>query len=133
MVYPASGTESLNEAIVNGCLRLVSAATSFCRGGLAGIVGISKAVLILTEGRIGPAFDKNVVDNLQADKITDPSSWIYFLKKVSQDIHDFEKKNDCLLSDAVPSMYSNLPHGQALWHDLLVIDINLADILPAWP
>ena len=82
------------------------------RGGLAGIVGISKAVILLTEGRIGPAFDSNVRNNLRIKNIDDPLSWIIELKKVAQDIEAFEQKNDCLLTDAAPSVHSKLHYGR---------------------
>jgi hypothetical protein len=82
------------------------------RGGLTGIVGISKAVLLLTEGRIGPAFDSNVRANLKIKNIDDPLSWICELKRVTQDIEAFEQKNDCLLTDAAPFVHSKLHYGR---------------------
>ena len=81
-------------------------------GGLAGIVGISKAVLLLTEGRIGPAFDSTVRDNLKIKEINDPFCWIYELKNVAQDIEAFERKNNCLLIDCAPTVYSKFHYGR---------------------
>jgi hypothetical protein len=82
------------------------------RNGLAGIVGISKAVLLLTEGRIGPAFDSKVRENLNIREINDPISWIIELKKVAEDIEAFERKNNCLLTDAAPSVHSKEHFGR---------------------
>jgi hypothetical protein len=80
--------------------------------GLAGIVGISKAVLLLTEGRIGPAFDSTVRVNIKIKEINDPISWIVELKNVAQDIKEFERKNSCLLTDCAPTDYSKFHYGR---------------------
>ena len=50
---------------------------SYCgkaRNGKTGVVGISKAVLLLTEGRVGPAFDSKVRNNLGKDSIDNANS-----------------------------------------------------------
>ena len=82
------------------------------RGGLAGIVGISKAVMLLTEGRIGPAFDSNVKKKLGILNIDDPASWISELKEVARDIELFEQRNGCLLREAAPYDFSALHYGR---------------------
>jgi hypothetical protein len=61
-----------------------------CRNGLAGIVGISKAVLLLTEGRVGPAFDSKVRKRLGTGDILTAKSWIMNLKNVAEDIARFD-------------------------------------------
>lgn len=83
-----------------------------CRNGLAGVVGISKAVLLLTEGRVGPAFDSNVRKQLGTGDIVTPERWIMNLKKVAEDITLFEQVNQCSLSEAVPKEYGSLHYGR---------------------
>ncbi len=46
------------------------------RNGLAGVVGISKAVLLLTEGRVGPAFDSEVRSQLGIPTPENAREWI---------------------------------------------------------
>lgn len=83
-----------------------------CRNGLAGIVGISKAVLLLTEGRVGPAFDSKVRKKLGTGDILTPESWIMNLRNVIQDIAQFERLNRCSLSKTVPEEYSGFRYGR---------------------
>ena len=82
------------------------------RDGLAGVVGISKAVLLLTEGRVGPAFDSKVRGELGITKIPDAKSWIKNLKRVAEDIAVFEQSNQCTLRSAIPEEYKNLHYGR---------------------
>ena len=82
------------------------------RNGLAGIVGISKAVLLLTEGRIGPAFDSSVRNNIGIGDIKNSFSWIEELEWVADDINKFQKRNGCLLKDVVPPEYSDHHNGR---------------------
>jgi hypothetical protein len=83
-----------------------------CRNGLAGVVGISKAVLLITEGRVGPAFDSMVRRRLATGAIPNAESWIGNLEKVADDINQFEQANRCTLREAVPSSYSGLHNGR---------------------
>jgi hypothetical protein len=83
-----------------------------CRNGLAGVVGISKAVLLLTEGRVGPAFDSKVRKRLGTGDIPTARSWIINLKSVAEDITQFEQSNQCTLREAVPNEYSSLHYGR---------------------
>ncbi len=57
------------------------------RNGFAGVVGISKAVLLLTEGRVGPAFDSNVRGHLGIAEPLNAGQWFNALQIVSEDIH----------------------------------------------
>lgn len=82
------------------------------RNGLAGVVGISKAVLLLTEGRVGPAFDKNVKDNLKIREIINAQQWFDSLQKVTKDILSFEAKNQCTLQKATPPAFAGLHSGR---------------------
>jgi len=96
-----------------------------CRNGLAGIVGISKAVLLLTEGRVGPAFDSKVRKRLGTGDILTAKSWIMNLKNVAEDIARFEQLNQCTLSEAVPNEYSSLHYGR-------LYDMILGPGTPNW-
>lgn len=80
--------------------------------GLAGVVGISKAVLLLTDGRIGPAFDSNVRKQLKLVNIGNSRQWISALKTASRDIHAFEANNNTTLQQAAPHPYARLQCGR---------------------
>lgn len=80
------------------------------RGGLAGVVGISKATLLLTEGRVGPAFDSTVQKNVGVD-INSCADWINALRRVAKDIHNFEDKYTTTLLNAAPK-FGNLHRGR---------------------
>jgi hypothetical protein len=82
------------------------------RNGLTGIVGISKAVLLLTEGRIGPAFDSQVSKKLQVGKINSAEEWVRRLKQVARDISVFEQQNNCRLNEAAPGEHSMVHYGR---------------------
>ena len=81
------------------------------RGGLAGVVGISKAVLLLSEGRVGPAFDSEVRRQLNISAINNANDWIEALRVVNQDIIEFEMINNTTLQHAVPN-YAHLHNGR---------------------
>ncbi len=82
------------------------------RNGLAGIVGISKAVLLLTDGRVGPAFDSEVRGHLATGYIANANEWIDALQTASQDIQAFEANNQTTLQQAVPNNHAGLHSGR---------------------
>lgn len=82
------------------------------RNGLAGIVGISKAVLLLTDGRVGPAFDSEVRGHLETGNIANADDWINALRTASQDIQAFEARNQTTLQQASPYHHANLRSGR---------------------
>jgi hypothetical protein len=82
------------------------------RDGLAGVVGISKAVLLLTEGRVGPAFDSLVRGNLGIQEPCTADAWICALRVASQDIEEFERNNKCTLQQASPPPFAELQTGR---------------------
>lgn len=82
------------------------------RNGLAGVVGISKAVLLLTEGRVGPAFDSEVRNHLGIRNIANANEWINALRAASQDIQAFEANNQTTLQQAVPHRHAGLQIGR---------------------
>lgn len=82
------------------------------RNGLAGVVGISKSVLLLTEGRVGPAFDSEVRRHLQIQEPQNARQWINALKVASADIRAFEAANQCTLQEAVPHQFAGMASGR---------------------
>jgi hypothetical protein len=80
--------------------------------GTATCVGISKAVLLLTNGRIGPALDSRVRSNLGIDRVYTFGEWMKVLRYVAADIAAFESRNGRPLREAVPGVYSGLEVGR---------------------
>jgi hypothetical protein len=78
----------------------------------ASCVGISKAILLLTNGRIGPAFDSNVRDRLSIDQINSPSDWIFVLDQIGSDVRSFEQRWGVSLSEAVPPRFRHVEAGR---------------------
>jgi len=78
----------------------------------ASIVGVSKATLILTNGLVGPAFDKFVRTNLNTGSIESPERWIEVLELVREDTHQFQLENNCLLIDCVPIEHKEINLGR---------------------
>lgn len=88
---------------------------SYCgraRNGFAGAVGISKAVLLLTNGRVGPAFDSEVRKHLGIRKIDNAEQWSTALEAVTADIGAFEKSNQCRFREAFPTEFLHLHAGR---------------------
>lgn len=87
------------------------------RGGKAGIVGISKATLLVTEGRVGPAFDSQVRKKLGIRQISNVTEWLKALEQATADIMAFEKYNGATLlaaSGLSPCPYSGRVYDMAL-------------------
>ncbi|MEP9324988.1 hypothetical protein PPMP20_17880 [Paraburkholderia phymatum] len=82
------------------------------RAGLAGSVGISKAVMLITDGRVGPAFDSEVRSALKIGKISNASEWQNALLRVSEDIQAFEKEAGLAFSTAKPPGFEALENGR---------------------
>ena len=82
------------------------------RQGVAGVVGISKAVLLLTEGRVGPAFDSEVRKRLCVCELGTSSQWIYSLGMVAKDIESFQIRNGCTLNEAAPKEFRHIQSGR---------------------
>lgn len=80
--------------------------------GQAGAVGISKAVLLLSLGRVGPAFDKEVSTNLGIKSVNNADQWIDALKTANRDIREFERRNGVTLAAAAPAAFAHLPAGR---------------------
>jgi hypothetical protein len=82
------------------------------RDGKAGIVGISKASLLLTMGRVGPAFDSLVRSRTGVGNVLDAEHWIEALSWVTRDIVRFTRANGCTLQEAAPSQFRHLASGR---------------------
>jgi hypothetical protein len=80
--------------------------------GQTGVVGISKAVMLLTEGRVGPAFDSTVRGNLGILAPESPDEWIQALQITTRDIRAFELANHCTLQTAAPSRFADFQSGR---------------------
>lgn len=80
--------------------------------GSATCVGISKAILLLTDGRIGPAFDSNVRTQLSIDRIDSPKEWVAVLAEIGSDVRSFEQKWGVPISEAVPPQFRHLEVGR---------------------
>jgi hypothetical protein len=81
------------------------------RNGLAGVVGISKAVLLLSDGRVGPAFDSQVRGHLNLKEPKNADEWIGALHVANRDINAFEVANAITLQQAAPE-YAHLHCGR---------------------
>jgi hypothetical protein len=79
--------------------------------GTASCVGITKAVMLLTDGRIGPAFDSQVRKKLRVRPLATSGEWIQTLEEIGDDIAAFESAH-CPFRDAVSSRFAGLSYGR---------------------
>jgi GrpB-like predicted nucleotidyltransferase (UPF0157 family)/mannose-6-phosphate isomerase-like protein (cupin superfamily) len=80
--------------------------------GSASCVGITKAILLLTHGQIGPAFDSIARRRLGLKKrVTSSQEWIDVLRRVSEDIGAFEKRHG-KLTGIVPESFAKYRVGR---------------------
>ncbi|MBZ5569579.1 MAG: hypothetical protein LAN64_17265 [Acidobacteriia bacterium] len=66
--------------------------SGLCLNGKATEVGVSKAILLVTKGRIGPAFDSNVKKRLKALYVTDCKTYIKALAAIASELVGFEAR-----------------------------------------
>jgi hypothetical protein len=74
-------------------------------------VGITKAVLLMTNGRIGPAFDSVVRGRLGLKSFGTPEEWLLILEACADDIAAFESRHGPFV-DAVPNRFRHLGVGR---------------------
>jgi hypothetical protein len=79
--------------------------------GFASCVGITKATLLLTDGRLGPAFDSNVQYKLRMAPPATCAAWVATLEEIADDIIAFEDTHG-LLTEAVPKEFAHLAYGR---------------------
>lgn len=80
-------------------------------GNKATCVGISKAILLVTNGRIGPAFDLRVCRRLRLLKATNAQEWVDDLDDVARDIELFERENG-RLDAVIQKKYAHIAYGR---------------------
>ena len=81
--------------------------------GKASCVGITKAVMFLTEGRIGPSLDSRVRKKLGMPKPMGAQEWLDQLEAISEDLRAFEERNRVRLEERVPHELGKLAVGRA--------------------
>lgn len=74
-------------------------------------VGVTKALLLLTEGRIGPALDSRVRGKLGVARPFDCSEWLEILQEVAEDIAAFEHLHGPI-AEAVPVRFAKIAYGR---------------------
>jgi hypothetical protein len=79
--------------------------------GRASCVGVSKAVLLVTYGKIGPALDSNVRAALGIRAPVTANEWLAVLDHVGRDIALFEAANGPL-AGAVPARFARVGVGR---------------------
>jgi GrpB-like predicted nucleotidyltransferase (UPF0157 family)/mannose-6-phosphate isomerase-like protein (cupin superfamily) len=80
--------------------------------GTASCVGITKAIMLLTNGRIGPAFDSIVRKKLGLkDHLKSSEEWIDVLLGISEDINAFDERHGNL-TDIVPAQLAKYHVGR---------------------
>jgi hypothetical protein len=82
------------------------------RHGQAGIVGISKAVMLLTDGSVGPAFDREVRRTVSIRRIGCAEEWLDALHFVNTDIRNFSRRQRTSFVTCAPDHYADLPAGR---------------------
>jgi hypothetical protein len=80
------------------------------RQGRAGVVGISKATMLVTDGRVGPAFDSRVRKALQIRVVDTAPQWLDAVRLASDDVREFESRNGTTLQAA--SEFGDLHSGR---------------------
>jgi hypothetical protein len=79
--------------------------------GQASCVGISKAVLLASNGQIGPALDSQVRERLRIPAPVSAREWLDILDDVGADIRAFERQHGRIRT-IVPPRYANLADGR---------------------
>jgi hypothetical protein len=88
-----------------------------CRGA-ASCVGVSKAVLLVTRGAVGPALDSQARRALKIRHPRDAEAWITCLQSVSEDIVRFESRYSIRLEELAPDAWRPLPLGRV--YDMMI-------------
>lgn len=91
--------------------RLWAIFTRLPTSGAASCVGITKAVLLLTDGKIGPAFDSKVRRKLGVGRPATCREWLQTLQDIGEDIAVFESSHG-RLTKAVPARFAQLAYGR---------------------
>jgi hypothetical protein len=81
--------------------------------GVAGCVGITKVVMLLTAGRIGPALDSRVRKAIGLHPIHDGHEWLNALRAISEDLNDFESRTSVRIEQLVEKRWRPVGVGRA--------------------
>lgn len=79
--------------------------------GEASCVGITKSILLVTDGRIGPAFDSTVRERLRLERPKYGTDWIVAVDLIADDLAAFESKHGPL-AEAMPQRFRHLAVGR---------------------
>jgi hypothetical protein len=79
--------------------------------GEASCVGITKSILLVTDGRIGPAFDSTVRARLRLERPRYSTDWIGSLDLIAEDLAAFESRHG-MLAESVPHRFRHLAVGR---------------------
>jgi hypothetical protein len=85
-----------------------------CSKGKATEVVVSKAILLVTKGRIGPAFDSNVKTALNAWYVKDCGTYIKALGEIASQLAGFEDREGTTLDDLAKQAGRPADVGRAL-------------------
>lgn len=85
--------------------------------GSAGCVGITKAILLLTGGRVGPALDSKVRSALGVKEPREPNDWIRVLQLVGADVCAFEEQHGAKVEDIIEETWQ--PAGVGRVYDMV--------------
>lgn len=110
--FSVGRARALNRRERTALARLWNVFSSLPQVGEASCVAITKAVLLLSDGRIGPAFDSQVRKRLGVSHLLTHADWITALDGVSDDIQAFEGTHGVLLPNVVPRRFSTLANGR---------------------
>lgn len=108
-----------NSSQLDALHRLWTTFSQLPRREKASCVGITKAIMLATDGRIGPAFDSIVRQKLGLKSLLKSSQeWIAILEAISEDILVFESKHQCRFSEIAPERFRGYPAGRL--YDMLL-------------
>jgi hypothetical protein len=88
--------------------------TNFSRlpsSGVGSCVAITKGMLLVTDGRIGPAFDSQVRRKLRVARPTTCAEWLAILQEIGEDIALFERAHGPITA-CVPCRFTHLAYGR---------------------
>lgn len=86
--------------------------------GVAKAVGITKAIKLVTLGRVGPAFDSVARDNMGVDEPATGDEWVDALRAIAKDLAAFERRHQISLESLVEERWAPIAVGRA--YDMVV-------------
>ncbi len=107
-----AGIASASPDQINALHGLWAVFSNLPQRGSASGVGITKAVMLLTHGRIGPALDSIVRKKIGLkDHPRSSEEWLGILRRISEDIHAFEERHGNL-AGIVPHPFAKYQVGR---------------------